>query len=87
MATGAKPDYHNSMEASVSEPMYERLLSILGELYRSERVKPGAFGHRMKVEICNDGPVTIVVDSPPSLDANMRGDEKKDDLTATSSEK
>ena len=43
-------------------PLYERFLDIL----ENELEKPigkGIFGADMKVELLNDGPVTIIVDS------------------------
>ena len=35
----------------------------LRTIYSPEKVKPGAFGQYMNVEIVGDGPVTLVIDS------------------------
>ena len=44
--------------------MYERFKDIVREGIGEERVKDGQFGAMMDVALVNDGPVTIIVDSP-----------------------
>lgn len=46
--------------------MYENLLSILGKDYDSLKIKDGKFGAMMDVQIHNDGPVTIQIESAKS---------------------
>ena len=43
-------------------PLYERFLELL-ETELGKSVGRGIFGADMKVELLNDGPVTIIVDS------------------------
>ena len=59
---GNRPSYIRASKGDVAIPLYEKMTSRLG----SDLGKPvytGAFGADMKVELLNDGPVTIVIDS------------------------
>ena len=59
---GNRPSYIKAAKPDVAIPLYERFLKILA----AELQKPigkGIFGADMKVELLNDGPVTIIVDS------------------------
>ena len=44
--------------------MYNAVVQRVGQEYTAERVKDGRFGAMMNVSLVNDGPVTIVIDSP-----------------------
>ncbi len=59
---GNRPSYIRAAKGSFSEPMYdvfcERLTKETGK-----EVKKGIFGADMKVELLNDGPVTILMDT------------------------
>ena len=61
---GQKPDYRKAMKSDQAKPMYEDLLAALRNELGNDRVKDGAFGAMMNVSLTNDGPVTLVVDSP-----------------------
>ena len=59
---GNRPSYIKAAKPEIAIPLYEQFLSLL----ESELEKPvgkGIFGADMKVELLNDGPVTIIVDS------------------------
>ncbi len=59
---GNRPSYIRASKAATAIPIYEKFLSELS----SELGKPiftGVFGADMKVELVNDGPVTIIIDS------------------------
>ncbi|KAJ3256724.1 D-tyrosyl-tRNA(Tyr) deacylase [Boothiomyces macroporosus] len=58
---GSKPDFHLAMKADFSKPLYELFLRKLEALH--PKVKDGEFGAMMDVELVNDGPVTIILDS------------------------
>lgn len=59
---GNRPSYVKAAPEAVSRPLYERFVAVLsGELGRE--VLTGEFGADMAVELCNDGPVTIWMDS------------------------
>jgi D-tyrosyl-tRNA(Tyr) deacylase len=53
---GNRPSYTAAAPAEVAEPLYVRFCDALG----AER---GAFGKRMSVELANDGPVTLMLET------------------------
>lgn len=59
---GNRPSYIRSAPEPVSRPMYERFVEHLRREFGGE-VATGVFGADMKVELVNDGPVTIWIDS------------------------
>ena len=61
-AKGNRPSYIKAAKPDVAIPLYERFLSIL-EHELEKPIGKGIFGADMKVELLNDGPVTIIVDS------------------------
>ncbi len=59
---GNRPSYIKAAKPPIAIPLYEQLVSQIGrDLGKS--VGTGVFGADMKVELLNDGPVTIVIDS------------------------
>ncbi len=59
---GNRPSYINSAKPDIAIPLYEKFI----EQIRSDTgltVATGEFGADMKIELLNDGPVTIVIDS------------------------
>ena len=59
---GNRPSYIRSAPASISKPLYEKFVARL-ETALGKQVDTGEFGADMKVELLNDGPVTIWIDS------------------------
>ena len=59
---GNRPSYIRSAPEPVSRPMYERFVKRMEELTGRE-VQTGEFGADMQIELVNDGPVTIWIDS------------------------
>lgn len=59
---GNRPSYIKAAKPDVAVPLYEKFLSLL-ERELGKPVGKGIFGADMKVELLNDGPVTIIVDS------------------------
>lgn len=58
---GRRPSWSDAAEPGVAEPLYERFVA---EARRSvARVATGSFRRMMQVELVNDGPVTILLDS------------------------
>ena len=51
------------MSADKSQEMYDLFLTKLKDAYTPIQIKDGVFGAHMNVEIMNDGPVTITLDS------------------------
>ncbi|KXS20034.1 D-tyrosyl-tRNA deacylase [Gonapodya prolifera JEL478] len=60
---GTKPDFSRAMKTAQAREFYETFLAKLRSLYDPEKIKDGVFGAMMSVEIVNDGPVTLVIDS------------------------
>ena len=59
-AKGNRPSFSRAAPPELAEPIYERFAAALRDL--GVTVETGVFGARMKVELVNDGPVTIVLD-------------------------
>jgi len=59
---GNRPSYINAAGHDLAIPLYELYCEECSRLLGSE-VKRGVFGADMQVELLNDGPVTIVIDS------------------------
>jgi len=54
--------FNDAARPEFAVPLYECCVQTLGELL-GRPVPTGVFGARMEVDLCNDGPVTIVIDS------------------------
>ncbi len=59
---GNRPSYIRAAKPAVAIPLYERLVTVLSVALGRE-VQTGEFGADMKVQLLNDGPVTILIDS------------------------
>lgn len=58
---GRRPSWQGAAPGSVCEPLFEAFVAELRRL--GAEVATGRFGADMQVELTNDGPVTIIVDS------------------------
>ena len=58
-AKGNRPSFTESAEPEVAEQLYETFCATL--ISFGVPVEAGVFGARMRVELANDGPVTIVL--------------------------
>ena len=60
---GNRPSYSGAAPPPVAEPLYRQFVALVAaEL--GQPVPTGIFGADMQVRLLNDGPVTIVLDSP-----------------------
>lgn len=59
---GNRPSYLKASKPEYAIPMYESFCSEMG-LQLGKEVQTGTFGADMKVELLNDGPVTILIDT------------------------
>lgn len=60
---GNRPSYIGAAPPPVAQPLYEQFVAMVAaEL--GQPVPTGIFGADMQVSLVNDGPVTIVLDSP-----------------------
>ena len=58
---GNRPFFGQSARPEVAEPLFEKFIA---ELKKSGlKIEKGRFGAKMKVELINNGPVTIILDS------------------------
>jgi len=57
---GNRPSYIRALGGDMALPMYERFNELLNQ---EVPTKGGVFGADMKVEILNDGPTTIIIDT------------------------
>lgn len=57
---GNRPSYINAMKGEEAIKLYEEYNKKLNEKVKTY---PGVFGAEMKVNITNDGPITIIIDS------------------------
>lgn len=59
---GNRPSYIKASKPEIAIPMYHKLISQLTADLEKE-IFTGEFGADMKVQLLNDGPVTIVIDT------------------------
>jgi D-tyrosyl-tRNA(Tyr) deacylase len=59
---GNRPSYIRASKPDVAIPLYDQMIRQL-EADLGKKVPTGIFGADMKVELLNDGPVTIVIDT------------------------
>ena len=59
---GNRPSYMKASKSEFAIPMYEKMIVQLQSLL-CKSIQTGIFGADMKVELLNDGPVTILLDS------------------------
>ena len=59
---GNRPSYLRSSKPDFALPMYERFVASLQKVL-GKPVATGRFGADMQVSLCNDGPVTIIIDT------------------------
>jgi D-tyrosyl-tRNA(Tyr) deacylase len=59
---GNRPSYIRAAHSDIAIPLYNKFVSRLSQLIGKE-VGTGEFGAMMQVELVNDGPVTIIIDT------------------------
>ncbi|MBV7533703.1 D-aminoacyl-tRNA deacylase [Chitinophaga sp. sic0106] len=59
---GNRPSYLKASKPDVAIPLYEKMIARL-EQDMETTIQRGIFGADMKVELLNDGPVTIIIDT------------------------
>ncbi len=67
---GNKLDFHNALNPEAANAMFQDFAAMVKAEYQkelqqdmSEKIKLGMFGEYMQVDLQNDGPVTITIDS------------------------
>ncbi|MFT4094840.1 MAG: D-aminoacyl-tRNA deacylase [Niabella sp.] len=59
---GNRPSYIKAGKPDIAIPLYEKMIRQL-ETDLGKKIKTGVFGADMVVELINDGPVTIIIDT------------------------
>lgn len=59
---GNRPSYIKAAKPEIAIPLYKAFINQL-EMDLDKKVQTGEFGADMKVELLNDGPVTIIIDT------------------------
>lgn len=59
---GNRPGFTRSAKPEIAIPIYEQFILSL-QIQLQKKIQTGIFGADMKVELLNDGPVTIIIDS------------------------
>jgi len=59
---GNRPSYLKASKPEIAVPLYEKFVNEV-ELILGKPVQTGTFGADMKIQLINDGPVTIVIDT------------------------
>lgn len=59
---GNRPSYVRASKSDFAIPMYEKFVQKTEEVF-GKKIGTGVFGAMMNVELINDGPVTIIIDT------------------------
>jgi D-aminoacyl-tRNA deacylase len=59
---GRRPDFTGAAQPGRAEPLFERFCALLAS--QGLPVQRGVFGAHMEVELVNDGPVTLMLETP-----------------------
>lgn len=63
---GNRPSYIQAAKPDIAIPLYEDFVKQL-EIDLGKKVQTGEFGADMKVDLRNDGPVTIIIDTKQKI--------------------
>ncbi len=58
---GMRPSFNRAMEPQRAEKMFEQFVDIVQKMHG--KVQSGRFRAHMEIELTNDGPVTIIIDT------------------------
>jgi D-aminoacyl-tRNA deacylase len=58
---GTRPSFTRAAKPDQAEPLYEAFIGALAD--EGIEVQSGIFGARMQLELVNDGPVTIIIET------------------------
>jgi D-tyrosyl-tRNA(Tyr) deacylase len=61
-AKGRRPSFDRAMRPELAQPMFERLATLVAQ--HNIPVATGVFRAHMEVTLTNDGPITLIVQSP-----------------------
>jgi len=61
---GNRPGFALAARPEVAQPLYELFVQRMQKSLGEDRVHTGIFGAMMQVHLVNDGPVTVLIESP-----------------------
>jgi len=59
---GNRPSYIDAAKPDIAIPLYEKFIENM-DILLNKKTYSGEFGANMQIELCNDGPVTIIIDT------------------------
>ena len=69
---GRRPDFRGAAVPGQAEPLFERFCALLAA--QGVPVQRGVFGAHMAVELVNDGPVTLLIETPAAGSAQAEAE-------------
>ena len=60
--SGNRPSFFKAELPERANKMYELFIDEMKSVYTEEKIRKGVFGEMMEVNLCNDGPVTIILE-------------------------
>ncbi len=60
--SGNRPSFVQAEKPERANELYEKMISEMKTIYDEAKIKSGVFAADMKVELLNDGPVTIILE-------------------------
>lgn len=79
-----QPDYQDAMKAVPAAALYEEFVNLVRTQHTTGSVQDGVFGAMMDVALVNDGPVTLVIESP-AKDSNKTEEEGEETASSAAS--
>jgi D-tyrosyl-tRNA(Tyr) deacylase len=74
--TKPKPSFHRSLGTAAATALWADAVRAFTAAHGAERIQTGVFGAMMQVDLCNDGPVTLCVDTANRDDQLWEGGAK-----------
>lgn len=59
---GNRPSFIRAAKPNIAKPMFDQMAIYMNELM-NKKIALGIFGEDMQIELCNDGPVTIIMNT------------------------
>ncbi|XP_046685531.1 D-aminoacyl-tRNA deacylase-like isoform X1 [Homalodisca vitripennis] len=61
---GNKVSFRNAMDPKYSNDLFKQMLQRLREIYKPSKIKEGKFGGHKEMTLVNNGPFTVILESP-----------------------
>lgn len=75
---GNRPDFHSAMAPAEGKVAYNAFVDRIKRKYDASKIQEGEYGAYMEVQLVNDGPVTITLDSEVDTDlSRVKAKEQK----------